>query len=150
MASVERVAKAAAVGPCRTAVEGPPQADVGGDLNGVLVADRELWQEGPPLALFARMRGECPVHWTARMSEFPEQAGFWSVTTAEDIHTVSRDWSTYSSQLGGVTATNIVFPLELTRAMLISPMPRPTPATAASDSPIKSGHLADVFGSAAR
>ena len=59
------------------------------------------------------------MHWTERMTEFPEQAGFWSVTTAEDVHTVSRDWRTYSSEVGGVTSTNIAFPLELTRAMFI-------------------------------
>jgi cytochrome P450 len=94
-------------------------AAVSSDLENVLVGERELWQNGPPNELFARMRQECPVHWTERMTEFPEQAGFWSVTTAEDVHTVSRDWRTYSSEVGGVTSTNIAFPLELTRAMFI-------------------------------
>ncbi len=89
------------------------------DLENVLVGERELWQDGPPNELFARMRGECPVHWTERITEFPEQAGFWSVSTAQDIHTVSRDWRTYSSEAGGVTSTNAAFPLELTRAMFI-------------------------------
>src|SRR5205807_517335 len=32
---------------------------------------------------------------------------------------VSRDWRTYSSELGGVTAVTDVFPIELTRAMFI-------------------------------
>jgi cholest-4-en-3-one 26-monooxygenase len=59
------------------------------------------------------------VHWSDRLSEFPKEAGYWSVTTAEDVHTVSRDFRTYSSEAGGVTAANIVFPLELTRAMFI-------------------------------
>jgi cholest-4-en-3-one 26-monooxygenase len=85
----------------------------------VLVGERELWLHGAPNELFAQMRTECPVHWTERITEFPEQAGFWSVTTAEDVHTVSRDWRTYSSEVGGVTSTNIAFPLELTRAMFI-------------------------------
>ena len=48
-----------------------------------------------------------------------EEAGFWSVTTAEDVHTVSRDFRTYSSERGGITAAAVVFPLELTRAMFI-------------------------------
>ena len=65
------------------------------------------------------MRGECPIHWTERITEFPEEPGFWSVTTADDVHTVSRDWQTYSSERGGVTAVDAVFPLELTRAMFI-------------------------------
>ncbi len=37
------------------------------DLQNVFVGELELWREGPPDALFARMRGERPVHWTERM-----------------------------------------------------------------------------------
>lgn len=89
-------------------------------LSEVLVNDREHWDEGPPHELFARMRSQCPIHWTERFSEFPDEAGFWSVTLADDVHTVSRDWQTYSSELGGVTAiSDAVIPLELTRAMFI-------------------------------
>jgi cholest-4-en-3-one 26-monooxygenase len=94
-------------------------AAVGSDLENVLVGEREHWQDGPPHELFKRLRGECPVHWTDRITEFPDEAGYWSVTTAQDIHTVSRDFRTYSSEAGGVTAANVVFPLELTRAMFI-------------------------------
>ena len=94
-------------------------AAVGSDLENVLVGERELWLDGPPHELFGRLRRECPVHWTERISEYPEEAGYWSVTTAEDVHTVSRDWRTYSSELGGVTAVSDVFPIELTRAMFI-------------------------------
>jgi len=85
----------------------------------VLVTERELWLDGPPHQLFSRLRSECPVHWTARISEFPNEAGFWSVTRAEGVHAVSRDWRTYSSELGGVTVLTDVFPLELARAMFI-------------------------------
>src|SRR5918911_2461706 len=86
----------------------------------VLVTEREHWLDGPPHELFKRLRSECPVHWTPRISEYPEEAGFWSVTTADDIHEVSRDWETYSSELGGITAlTDAILPLELTRAMFI-------------------------------
>ncbi len=94
-------------------------AAVGSDLEGVLVGDSEQWQDGPPHELFKRLRGECPVHWSRAITQFPDEAGFWSVTTAEDIHAVSRDWSTFSSELGGITAASRVFPLELTRAMFI-------------------------------
>ena len=89
------------------------------NLEDVQVIERELWPEGPPHALFKRMRSECPVHWSAGVSEFPGSAGFWSVTTADDVHEVSRDWQTYSSELGGVTAVSEVFPIELSRAMFI-------------------------------
>jgi cytochrome P450 len=95
-------------------------ASVGSDLDNLLVSEREHWQDGPPHELFARLRRECPVHWTARISEYPDEAGYWSLTTADDVHTVSRDWQTYSSERGGITAlTHSVFPLELTRAMFI-------------------------------
>jgi cytochrome P450 len=90
-----------------------------GDLDQVLVTERELWVDGPPHELFARMRGECPVHWTSRISEYPNEPGYWSITRPDDIHTVSRDWKTYSSEVGGVTAITDGFPLELSRAMFI-------------------------------
>jgi cytochrome P450 len=95
-------------------------ASVGSDLEDVLVGEREFWQDGPPHALFKRMRSECPVHWSARMPEFPEEDGYWSVTTADDSHEVSRDWQTYSSELGGFTAvTQAILPLALSQAMFI-------------------------------
>jgi cytochrome P450 len=94
-------------------------ASVGSDLDNALVAERKIWLEGPPHELFTQLRSECPVHWSERISEYPGEAGFWSVTTADDVHTVSRDWRTYSSELGGVTAVSKVFPIELTRAMFI-------------------------------
>ena len=88
-------------------------------LEGLAITEREHWLDGPPHELFRRLRNECPVHWTAHITEFPDEAGYWSVTRAEDIHTVSRDWRTYSSELGGVTAATDGFPLELVRAMFI-------------------------------
>jgi cytochrome P450 len=89
------------------------------DLEDLQVAERELWLDGPPHEVFKRLRSECPVHWTAKLTEYPDEAGFWSVTRAEDIHTVSRDWRTYSSAIGGVTAANVAMPLELVQAMFI-------------------------------
>src|SRR5690348_452668 len=65
------------------------------------------------------MRSECPVHWTSQVSELPQAKGFWSVTKADDVHTVSRDWRTYSSELGGVVVIDEVFPIDLARAMFI-------------------------------
>jgi cytochrome P450 len=94
-------------------------ATVGRDIESVEVTGREFWGEGPPYELFKQMRGACPIHWTENFEEFPDEAGFWSVTTAEDIHTVSRDWRTYSSEVGGVLAAAGGFPLELAQAMFI-------------------------------
>jgi len=94
--------------------------DASTPLEQRLVFEREEWEEGPPHELFRRLRAECPVHWSDRMVEFPEEAGYWSVTTADDVYEVSRDWETYSSERGGITAlTNSVMPLELIQAMFI-------------------------------
>ena len=89
-------------------------------LDETLVGDRERWADGPPNELFKQLRAQCPVHWSSQITDYPEEAGFWSVTTADDVHAVSRDWATYSSERGGITAlTNAIMPLELIQAMFI-------------------------------
>jgi cytochrome P450 len=89
------------------------------DIESVELTDPELWLDGPPHEAFKQMRGGCPIHWTDSFELFPEEPGFWSVTTAEDVHTVSRDWQTYSSERGGVLVAAAGFPLELAQAMFI-------------------------------
>ncbi|MBV9338361.1 MAG: cytochrome P450 [Solirubrobacterales bacterium] len=88
------------------------------ELDDVLVSDLELWRDGPPHPVFRRLRSECPVHWSPTIPDYPGEPGYWSVTRPEDIHMVSRDWRTYSSELGGVTSIG-VFPLKLIRSMFI-------------------------------
>jgi cytochrome P450 len=89
-------------------------------LDEVLVGDRELWKDGPPHELFKRLRSDCPIHWSSRIPEYPDEEGFWSVTTGDDIHEVSHDWQTYSSERGGVTAlTHAIMPVELQQSMFI-------------------------------
>ncbi|MGE5858076.1 MAG: cytochrome P450, partial [Solirubrobacterales bacterium] len=92
------------------------------DLEGLDVTDREHWQEGPPHEIFKELRGRCPVHWS-EINEYPDEAGFWSVTKAEDVREVSLDWKTYSSERGGVTGLTHTIPLELARAMFIAQDP---------------------------
>jgi cytochrome P450 len=92
-------------------------ATVESDLQSLELTARELWLDGPPHETFKALRSGCPIHWTESFEEFPDEAGFWSVTTADDIHTVSRDWRTYSSE-HGITAAG-VFPQELISAMFI-------------------------------
>ncbi len=94
-------------------------ATIGRDIEALELTEEGLWKDGPPHEAFKEMRSQCPIHWTDSFELFPEEAGFWSVTTAEDIHTVSRDWQTYSSELGGVLAAAAGFPIELARAMFI-------------------------------
>ena len=89
-------------------------------LNNKVVFDQDSWSEGPPYDMFKDLRRECPVHWSPEMPDFPGEPGFWSVTTADDVKTVSRDWETYSSEIGGfLAATESVIPLELSKAMFI-------------------------------
>jgi cytochrome P450 len=94
-------------------------ATAGRDIESVELTERELWLEGPPHEAFREMRAKCPIHWTESFEDFPEEAGFWSVTTADDVYTVSRDWQSYSSELGGVVLAAAGFPIELARAMFI-------------------------------
>jgi cholest-4-en-3-one 26-monooxygenase len=89
-------------------------------LDETLVTTRDKWEDGPPHELFKELRGKCPVHWSEEIPDYPEEDGYWSVTLADDVHAVSRDWRTYSSERGGITAlTNAVMPLELIQSMFI-------------------------------
>jgi cholest-4-en-3-one 26-monooxygenase len=88
-------------------------------LDDLLVGERELWKDGPPHETFKRLRGACPVHFTRELTEYPSEAGFWSVTTADDVHAVSRDWETFSSATGITALTDAILPLQLTQAMFI-------------------------------
>jgi cytochrome P450 len=88
-------------------------------LEQVLVTEREQWDDGPPHELFKEMREKCPVHWTSKITEYPEEDGFWSVTRADDVRAVSLDWETYSSATGVTALTNAIMPVDLIRAMFI-------------------------------
>lgn len=68
-------------------------ATAGQEIERVEPSERELWLEGPPHELFQQMRRGCPIHWTESFEEFPEEAGFWSVTIADDVFAVTPVWS---------------------------------------------------------
>jgi cytochrome P450 len=87
-------------------------------LDGLRVADERYWQNGPPHEVFNRLRSECPVHWTDGISEFPDDAGFWSVTKAEHVHEVSRDWRSYSSA-HNILLVDTAVPVPLIQGMFI-------------------------------
>jgi cytochrome P450 len=71
----------------------PPGSDVP-DLN-----DPELFADGPPHALFARIRAEAPVLWNAPTVS---NDGFWSITRYADEVAVLNDWRTFSSARRGI------------------------------------------------
>ncbi|MFY9470098.1 MAG: hypothetical protein WAP37_08290, partial [Solirubrobacterales bacterium] len=81
-------------------------------LEDLMVVTESQWQDGPPHETFKRLRSECPVHWSKGVPEYPSEAGFWSITTADDIQTVSRDWETYSSASGITVVSDAVIPVE--------------------------------------
>src|SRR6185369_439720 len=68
---------------------------------------------------FKQLRGQCPVHWNEKITEYPNEKGYWSVTTADDVHAVSRDWETYSSASGITLLSDAIMPVELISAMFI-------------------------------
>ncbi len=82
------------------------------------VADEDLWTEGPPHEVFTDLRARCPVHWSKGIKQSPKDAGFWSVTKAEDVHTVSRDWETFSSA-SNILITDESVPVHLVQGMFI-------------------------------
>jgi cytochrome P450 len=89
------------------------------ELNRIDVTDREHWIDGPPHRIFGELRRKCPVHWS-EINEYENEEGFWSITRADDVRTVSLDWETFSSERGGVTGLTHAIPIELTRAMFIA------------------------------
>jgi cytochrome P450 len=83
------------------------------------LAGHEIWEDGPPHEMMKELRARCPIHWS-EMPEFPDEDGFWGVYKADDVRTVSLDWKTYSSHVGGVTAVTHGIPLELMQSMFIA------------------------------
>ena len=55
-------------------------------LDTVDLSDLEHFRQGAPHALFARLRKEAPLHWSAG----PGGQGFWSLTRHADVLAVSR------------------------------------------------------------
>src|SRR5436305_7837336 len=89
-------------------------ADV--DLEAVDLSDPDAFEHGPPHELFARMRGEAPVHWNPSVGD----ESFWSLTRAGDIRTVSRDTETWSSAMRGVfVREDVPVPVELIRLIML-------------------------------
>lgn len=87
-------------------------------IEDIDLGDLELWRDGPPHAVFERLRSEAPVHWSP-MGGWEGDAGFWSITRASDIHEISRDWQTFSSERGGILASDVSVPVEVQNAMFI-------------------------------
>ena len=95
------------------------------DLSKVDLTDLSYFEDGPPYALFARMRSEASPHWNALTGDEP---GFWSFTKSADIASISRNPAAFSSARGGVftTAQGAVPPEVLGEVILGMDPPRHT------------------------
>ncbi|UJA21224.1 cytochrome P450 [Thermoleophilia bacterium SCSIO 60948] len=83
------------------------------------LGDHDLWSEGPPYELFARLRDE-PLHWSPN-ERYAGEGGFWSVTRYADMRTVTRDFETFSSERRGIFLVDDVgVPLDVQRLQMIS------------------------------
>ena len=63
------------------------------------LADLDLFEAGPPWAVFDELRANDPLHWS---EEPAPNSGFWSLTRYHDIVEVLRDTETFSSERGAV------------------------------------------------
>jgi cytochrome P450 len=85
------------------------------DLDTVDLMDPDLYQDGPPHELFARLRAESPVRWMHSST-----GDFWAVTRAEDIAAVSKDTATFSSNKGGVfLREDAPLPVDIVRSVML-------------------------------
>jgi cytochrome P450 len=86
------------------------------DLAQVDLMDEELFEDGPPHDLFARLRAEAPV----LKSSTAEGGEFWSVTKAADITAVSKNPEVFSSERGGVfIREGMPMPLEVLNQVIL-------------------------------
>ena len=79
---------------------GARTSEVGRPATAVNLADPDVWVVAPPYEEFARLRDEAPVAWNERLDG---QRGFWAVARHDDIVTVSRDTTTFSSREGVIS-----------------------------------------------
>ena len=80
------------------------------------VADPVLYDQGIPHPVFAAMRAEPGLVWTPHTAE---TRGFWSVGRMADLVTVSRDHTTFSSELGHIQIYDIDDDVRRKRASMI-------------------------------
>jgi cytochrome P450 len=63
------------------------------------LANVELFMQGQPFDIYARLRAEAPVAWQREGNNGP---GFWALTQYNDVMRVDGDPKTFSSQKGGI------------------------------------------------
>lgn len=88
------------------------------DLDAVDLSLPEVFVDGPPHALFARLREHAPVH--RNHSGNPAVEDFWSITRAADIEMISKHQTLFSAHEKGIwMRPDASAPLDLLRNMVI-------------------------------
>ena len=94
-------------------VSGPSLAGV--RLDEVDLNDLDIWERGVPYAWLALLRRDAPVFWQPEV----EGRGYWAITRYDDVVSVSKDWETFSNELGGTSLQDLTeAELEARKSML--------------------------------
>jgi len=102
---------AGAAGPATVA--GPSLAGLA--LDDVDLSDLDIWERGVPYDWLALLRRDAPVFWQPET----EGRGYWAITRYDDVVSVSKDWETFSSELGGTSLQDLTeAELEARKSML--------------------------------
>ena len=72
-------------------------------LDDVDLTDLDVWERGVPYDWLALLRREAPLHWQPET----DGSGFWAFTRYDDIVAVSKDFESYSSELGGTSLEDL-------------------------------------------
>ncbi|MBW2399379.1 MAG: cytochrome P450 [Deltaproteobacteria bacterium] len=88
------------------------------DLADIDLTESELYRQGFPHEIFARLRREAPVHWQPVREELSkiEENGFWVLSKYHDIQAANRDTELFSAIDGPALSHNP----EMSGAMLVS------------------------------
>ena len=98
----------------------PTLAEREGSLEERLVTTRDNWVDGPPHAFFKELRSDARSTGPRASPSTRRRPASGRSPRPTHVREVSRDWETYSSEIGGVTGlTDAVFPLELQQGMFI-------------------------------
>jgi cytochrome P450/nitrite reductase/ring-hydroxylating ferredoxin subunit len=84
-------------------------------IDDVDLTDLDVWEERVPYDWLALLRRDAPLHWQSEQ----DGRGFWALTRYDDVLAVSKDWQTFSSELGGTSLQDLTpEELEARRSMI--------------------------------
>ncbi len=72
-------------------------------VDDIDLTDLDVWERGVPHDWLALLRREAPLFWHTEL----DGRGFWVFTRYDDVVEVSKDWETYSSEVGGTSLQDL-------------------------------------------